>query len=317
MTDATQDPPAYASFAGSAMEQSAAELLDRTRPALERLAGDPNDVDALERLRSAFDSLDSPQMGPDAALLPVAARNLIDRLLDGIVAADAQSTKLLANACFALGGSEQERLDVIDQLDAFASGLGELPEAPAPPLLASAQPPRQEPPMLTVRHDGTRVNPGAFDVDAGVAEPPQLREQAAPGSLFGEPPSAAEQPIEAAARDAQLPSAFAPLAPAGEPLASREAAAIGRTETALPTNSGAQSTAELLTALADATELLHTQVAGLQRMAGPEFEDSARELSATSAEILAIGQALQEQLRAASGATGKSRRRTRRRRRGE
>ena len=315
MTDATQDPPAYASFAGSAMEQSAAELLDRTRPALERLAGDPNDVDALEGLRSAFDSLDSPQMGPDAAQLPVAARNLIDRLLDGVVAADAQSTKLLANACFALGGSEQERLDVIDQLDAFASGLGELPEAPAPPLLAPAQPPRQEPPMLTVRHDGTRVNPGAFDVDAGAAEPPQLREQVVPGHMFGEPPSAAEQPVEPTAQDVRLPSAFAPLAATGETLEPRDAPAVGRAETALPTNS-AESTTELLTALADATELLHTQVASLQRMAGPEFEDSARELSATSAEILAIGHALQEQLRAASG-TGKSRRRARRRRRGE
>ena len=91
-------------------------------------------------------------------------KNLLDRLIEGAVEANEQSATLLGQASFALREGGPDRRDIVDQLDAFASGLDSLDEPPpAPAPSESVQEQRLEPPLLTIRDDGTRVEPGAFE----------------------------------------------------------------------------------------------------------------------------------------------------------
>lgn len=126
-----------------------------------RLAADPGDLTALEELRTGVGEADV-----DSRLAP-AIVNLVDRLLDGTVAPDARTAALLAEACLVpSGASAERRSQLIERLDLAASGMADV-------LLGTAdapfdEPAAGEPPLLTVRHDGTRVTPGSFDVDAVV-----------------------------------------------------------------------------------------------------------------------------------------------------
>ena len=148
------------------MKRSTVEqFLNETRPARERLASKPGDVAALAALRRALDFLDVSQAANDVRQLVAAAKNLLDRLIEGAVEANEQSATLLGQASFALREGGPDRRDIVDQLDAFASGLDSLdepPPAPAPSESVQDQQ-RLEPPLLTIRDDGTRVEPGAFE----------------------------------------------------------------------------------------------------------------------------------------------------------
>lgn len=135
-----------------------ASLLARVRPSLSRLAGDPADVPALAALRAAFATcLASPDR--EVAQLGRSAVYLLERLADGTVTANDDSTALLDDACSALAeDASTDCLELAERLDAFASGLGAIPADAA----SSAKADHQEPPLLTVREDGTTVTPGAF-----------------------------------------------------------------------------------------------------------------------------------------------------------
>ena len=147
------------------MKRSTVEqFLNETRPARERLASKPGDVAALAALRRALDFLDVSQAANDVRQLVAAAKNLLDRLIEGAIEANEQSATLLGQASFALREGGPDRRDIVDQLDALASGLDSLDEPPpAPAPSEPVQEQRLEPPLLTIRDDGTRVEPGSFE----------------------------------------------------------------------------------------------------------------------------------------------------------
>ena len=138
-------------------------------PALARLIANTWDGEALARLRADFQAAATPP----AAELVAAAVNLVDRIADGTVAANASATRLLGEAWAALGDVEEaHRLALVERLDACASGLGD-----EVPLEADEQGPfgAPEPPLLTIRADGSTVVPGSF---APTPDPPSAPEPA-------------------------------------------------------------------------------------------------------------------------------------------
>lgn len=158
-------------------------MLARVRPSLSRLAGDPADVPALAALRAAFATcLASPDR--EVAQLGRSAVYLLERLADGTVTANDDSTALLDDACSALAeDASTDCLELAERLDAFASGLGAIPADSGP-----AKIDHQEPPLLTVREDGTAVTPGAFgpgpSATADAADAPfDAHEAAAPEAI--------------------------------------------------------------------------------------------------------------------------------------
>ena len=102
----------------------------------------------------------------DVGELLRAAVNLMDRIGEGTVEPNEAVVAALGDAVGRLGdprramGSGVD--DLLERLDAYASGLTdfEFGEARAPRREAPA-----EPPLLTVRHDGVRVRPGAFEAN--------------------------------------------------------------------------------------------------------------------------------------------------------
>lgn len=153
-------------------------------PALARWAAQPGNVKALRRLRAEFEAAATVP----AAELAAAAVNLIERIADGSVAATASATRLLGEAWAGLGDPDElRRVALVERLDAYASGLGDEvpPETDDRP--ASATP---EPPLLTIRADGTSVLPGTFE-PAPAADP-------APAPVADTGPSA-QEPTAAAA----------------------------------------------------------------------------------------------------------------------
>ena len=130
---------------------------DKPPPALARLAAQPGSARALRRLRADFDAATAPPV----AELAAAAVHLIERIADGSVAANASATRLLGEAWAGLGElDEVHRVALVERLDACASGFGDEVPPEADDLPASSAP---EPPILTIRADGTRVLPGTFD----------------------------------------------------------------------------------------------------------------------------------------------------------
>lgn len=146
----------------AAMEAS---LLGQVRTNLSRLADDPADVQALTALRAVFATC-LASSDRDVAQLGRSVVYLLERLVDGTVAANDHSTALLDDAGAALAeDASTDCLELVERLDAFASGLGVVAvDADA------AKVDDQEPPLLTVREDGTKVVPGAFGADpSGIA----------------------------------------------------------------------------------------------------------------------------------------------------
>ena len=127
----------------------------------------PGDADALQLLRDTLAKRIAPERTLTASVV-----NLLDRMLDGAIAVDDATVGLLAEASNGLTADDESAyLSLVEQLDAIASGVpGSSFEAEGPlDWLADANESAQadaasnEPPLLTVRHDGTLVRPGAFE----------------------------------------------------------------------------------------------------------------------------------------------------------
>ena len=101
-----------------------------------------------------------------------AASNLIDRVGEGTVEPNAAVAAALADAAGRIGDpatEEGEVDDVVTRLDVAASGLTDLEFVDAGPSQESSA---DQPPLLTVRDDGTLVKPGFFEAHAEVSEAP-------------------------------------------------------------------------------------------------------------------------------------------------
>ena len=147
------------------MQHADASLPGQLQPNLSCLADNPGDVQALAALRAIFaNCVASDDRG--LAQLARSAVYLLERLADGTVAANHDSTALLADAGSALAQTPPlGYLELVERLDVYASGLGVVAAD------ADAATATHEPPLLVVREDGSRVVPGAFGV-ATNAEPP-------------------------------------------------------------------------------------------------------------------------------------------------
>ena len=113
-----------------------------------------------ETLRLLRESL-AAHMAPGRTLV-AAMVNLLERMLDGTVATDRDAFELLVEASSGLDVDDDANLAIVERLDALASGV-EADETgddwpPSPDAAALA-----EPPLLTIRHDGSQVVPGGFD----------------------------------------------------------------------------------------------------------------------------------------------------------
>lgn len=142
----------------------------------------PGDADALQLLRDTLAKRIAPERTLTASVV-----NLLDRMLDGAIAVDDATVGLLAEASNGLTADDESAyLSLVEQLDAIASGVpGSSFEAEGPlDWLADANESAQadaasnEPPLLTVRHDGTLVRPGAFEpsAEADLETAPPYRE---------------------------------------------------------------------------------------------------------------------------------------------
>ena len=223
----------------------------------------------------------------------------MDRLLDGTIAADTESAALLAKASLALEDGEQDRLDVVDQLDAFASGLGTLAKSPPAPVSDATPAPRPEPPLLTVRHDGTPVTVGSFEPEASRAVPeadaPPAKTSSASAEGKGTAPANTHSVGARGARFSPrkpLPATIEKVAEAPQDQSD------GSTPTATTSQPSNVDQAELLTDFAAAAARLSAQVGALELLVGPDLERAASELSATSAEIVRIKDAIETWLTA-------------------
>ena len=105
-------------------------------------------------------------VGDHARDLARSVCNLLDRIREGTVDPNESTIGAVADAAGLLGNLTQGLDDatvgiLVERLDAYASGLTGLE-------LEDSQDRGErlgnEPPLLTVRHDGARVTPGSFDV---------------------------------------------------------------------------------------------------------------------------------------------------------
>lgn len=127
---------------------------------------DPGDRRALTGVRAGVLAryADAIQAGTEGVgELLRAASNLMDRVEEGTVEPNEAVVDALGDAAGriddpAMAGSGVEEL--VERLDAFASGLTDLEIGEALPSKNSAP---AEPPLLTMRHDGSRVKPGSFE----------------------------------------------------------------------------------------------------------------------------------------------------------
>lgn len=257
-------------------------FLDETQAARERLADAPGDVAALAALGRAFDFLAFDQ-AEDVRQLVAAGNNLLDRLIEGVIKADPQSTTLLEKACLALRGSTRERNDMTEALDVFASGLGTLdepPPAPAPP--ASPRSAAPVPPLLTIRDNGERVVPGTFEPASATtpAPTPQPTRDRSAAPQRSSPKSSVRVgrgrvPVAAEPETARSPVPEADTRPAPAPAV----ADVPRE------NMGNRPTAALLADFDAAVDRLSAQIGALALLGGANIERAIDELSATSAEL--------------------------------
>lgn len=136
--------------------------------------GDPRDRRAVAGVRAGLLAryANAIQSGaPGVGELARAASNLLDRIREGTVEPNVAVVDALADAASRMGDPEGTRDNAIDhqveRLDAYASGLTELEFDDAPTPGNSV---RDDPPLLTVRHDGVRVTPGSFEAAADASE---------------------------------------------------------------------------------------------------------------------------------------------------
>ena len=218
------------------------------------LVHDPSDAIALAQMQAPFEAL---LAGPDAGevgQLPRAIHNLLQRLAEGTVAPNMAAIELLVEACSVLPKVDSaSALELTERLDAFASGLGDVPIVAAEPAPARAP----EPPLLTVREDGSHVVPGAFDSE--------------PSGWDAEDESSPVEALPVAALEAERPPVGPPAAPAPP---------------------AAATPSEVVAALAPAVDRLGSQVGTLELLAGAELKRLASDLSASAAEIAQLKDAL-------------------------
>ena len=159
--------------------------------------GDPGDRCALAGVRAEFLARCANAIGSGTGgvgELLRAASNLMDRVGEGTVEPNEAVVAALGDAAgrirdparvMASGADE-----LVERLDAYASGLTDFEFGEPLPSRNSVP---AEPPLLTLRHDGVRVKPGAFEEksepSAGEREGPAPRKRE-PGEV---PPS--ELPI--------------------------------------------------------------------------------------------------------------------------
>lgn len=129
---------------------------------------DPADRRAVAGIRAEFlaryaSAIQSGAAGVGELLR--AASNLIDRVGEGTVEPNDAVVAALGDAAGRMGGSTRSAHgigvdELVERLDAYASGLTDLEFGEA---LPSRNPAPPEPPLLTLRHDGIRVKPGSFE----------------------------------------------------------------------------------------------------------------------------------------------------------
>ena len=134
--------------------------------------GEPEDRRAVPGVRAALlvryaDAIDSGAIG--AGELLGAACNLMERIGEGTVEPNAAVVDALGEAVDRMEYGDVGEL--VERLDAYASGLTDLEFGDAVSVEASAY---HEPPLLTVRDDGLRVKPGSFEAAASEAPPSAL-----------------------------------------------------------------------------------------------------------------------------------------------
>ena len=291
-------------------------FLNETQAARERLKETPGDVAALAALGRALDFLAFDQ-ADDARQLVAAANNLLDRLIEGTIDANAESAALLNKACLAFQGSEDDRGDMAEALDVFASGLGALEPPPTPAPSAPSRRPPPEPPLLTIRDNGERVVPGAFE-PAGAATPAAAPEQEpeqptvdrpveeAPQQPYSSQPSVSEPEVREPS--VRVGRGRAPLAaeseaePEAEPAAEseRNQSPAPQTFVSRPAPSpqsasgspkddvGNKQSTVMLDEFTAALDKLSAQIDALAQRGGQDIEEAIGELSATRYEIARI-----------------------------
>ena len=248
-------------------------LVDEWEPWLACLVHDPGDAVALEQMQAVCDALLSVPPPGEIGQLLRAIQNLLRRLTDGTAAPDMAAAELLVEACSALPDVDSTRaLHLIERLDACASGMGNLPLDPEPAPHAQV-----EPPLLTIREDGSHIVPGAFDAPAdtgSVLEEPlpmdmPTAEAAAP--VVYEEPAPPPPPLDEPAAETIEPVAHEPAAPAG------------------PTTGK-----EIVAALEPAIVRVVAQIGALELLAGPDLQHLVDDLSLSAAQLAELKDALVE-----------------------
>lgn len=132
--------------------------MDDVQGLIADLVRQPDDFETLGLLRESL----AKYMAPGRVLV-AAMVNLLDRMLDGTVPVDRDTFGLLVEASSGLEDHEETHLALVERLDALASGVAGDDIRGDWERSTDAAPPN-EPPLLTVRYDGTSVTPGGFSL---------------------------------------------------------------------------------------------------------------------------------------------------------
>lgn len=134
---------------------------------LDRLARNPGHAGALTSLCAAF--AEAAREPGASAQVAQAAENLLNAQLEGFVTPSSEAAELVAAAAQALADGETgTRADLVERLDAVASGMSGVDLDPLPP----SDNDTPNPPVLTEREDGTFVNAGTFPEELADNPPP-------------------------------------------------------------------------------------------------------------------------------------------------
>ena len=163
---------------------------------LDRLARNPGHAGALTNLCAAF--AEAAREPGASAQVAQAAENLLNAQLEGFVTPSSEAAELVAAAAQALADGETgTRADLVERLDAVASGMSGVDLDPLPP----SDNDTPNPPVLTEREDGTFVNAGTFPEEPADNPPPL------PGGPFHQPDDGAPN-ADAAIQETPPPATF-------------------------------------------------------------------------------------------------------------